>query len=196
MSHMHTQLDQRRLADLKRDPHHVAEAIANYEAARAAHPRFAATSCSQCGKDTGPGSSGFSHCADHRRDVANRPGFDPDYGSYTAHPMDPRTPEPDDDALTADDARSEATDQVLSYAEGVADWLAKACDCDAGRQPLDVRALDAVQIMEGPPHLLLTVLMNGDNTQALRALHRMRDLAAKHFAPEIDSRAAQLLAGQ
>lgn len=30
-------------------------------------PRFAATSCSQCGCDTGPGNHGVSHCADHEK---------------------------------------------------------------------------------------------------------------------------------
>ena len=29
-------------------------------------PRFAATSCSQCGKSLGPGNSGVSKCAEHR----------------------------------------------------------------------------------------------------------------------------------
>ena len=28
-------------------------------------PRFAQTSCSQCGQEFGPGDSGFSHCIDH-----------------------------------------------------------------------------------------------------------------------------------
>lgn len=29
-------------------------------------PRFAQTSCSQCGEEQGPGNAGFSHCSDHR----------------------------------------------------------------------------------------------------------------------------------
>jgi hypothetical protein len=29
--------------------------------------RFATTSCSQCGCDTGPSDHGFSHCADHEK---------------------------------------------------------------------------------------------------------------------------------
>ena len=28
-------------------------------------PRFAVTSCSQCGKDTGPGNAGVSQCSEH-----------------------------------------------------------------------------------------------------------------------------------
>src|SRR6185503_8939538 len=28
-------------------------------------PKFAQTSCSQCGRDFGPGDHGYSHCADH-----------------------------------------------------------------------------------------------------------------------------------
>ncbi len=31
------------------------------------------------------------------RDVAQRACFDPDYGVYEAHPLDPRTPEPEHD---------------------------------------------------------------------------------------------------
>ena len=210
MSNMSHLLDARRQADLARDPNHVAAAIANYEAARAAHPRFAATSCSQCGKNTGPGDSGFSHCADHLqrdaeravlrtvadavqpRDVSQRPCFDADYGSFSAHWADPRT-EQDDEAMTPEQAEEEAAEQILSHAESVADWLAKACDTDAGRMPLDVRALEPVQIMEGGAAMLLAVLMNGDNTQALRALHRLRELAGKHFEREISERKEQLL---
>jgi hypothetical protein len=42
--------------------------------------------------------------------------------------------------------------------------------------------------------LLVAVLMHGDNSQVLRAVHGLRDMAAKHFAAEINERAAQLLA--
>lgn len=120
-----------------------------------------------------------------------KPAFDRDFGPYAGHPADPRTE--DDDALTEADARDEATAQVLSYAESVADWLAKACDTAAGRQPLDVRALEPLQIIDGSPALLLTVLMNGDQQQAMRALGRLRELAAVEFAPEINERAAAML---
>jgi len=37
-------------------------------------PRFAQTSCSQCGEDQGPGDSGFSHCSDHAKPRAHLPG--------------------------------------------------------------------------------------------------------------------------
>lgn len=30
-------------------------------------PRFENTFCSQCGGEFGPGDSGYSHCADHRK---------------------------------------------------------------------------------------------------------------------------------
>jgi hypothetical protein len=132
------------------------------------------------------------HTAAQAMNAALRPCFDADYGSYTAHPMDPRND--DDDSLTPDQAHDEAAEQVLSYAESVADWLAKACDTDAGRMPLDVRALEPLQIIEGSPALLLSVLMNGDNSQVLRAVHGLREMAGKHFAAEINERSAQLLA--
>lgn len=127
------------------------------------------------------------------RDVSRRACFDADYGAYTGHPMDPRNDDAHDETLSPEDAESEAAEHVLGHSESVADWLAKACDTPAGRESIDVRALDAVQIMEGSAPLLLAVLMNGDNTQALRALHRLRDLAAAQFKREIDERAAELL---
>lgn len=194
-------------------PHPADPQIAALHRAQAAHPRFAATSCSQCGTDTGPGNSGFSHCADHRArdaeravfraaaqaiDASQRPFFDADYGSYTGSPADPRTDDDDaedfDAPMTPAQAHDEATDQILSFAESVADWMAKACDTDAGRLPLDVRDLEPLQIIEGSPALLVAVLMNGDNSQVLRAVYRLREMAAKNFATEIDERAAELLA--
>ena len=158
-------------------------AIANFEAARDAHPRLAAERAilRTVADATQP------------RDVSQRPCFDADYGSFSGHWLDPRTPEPDLSVMTQDEAQSEAAEQILSHAESVADWLAKACDTPAGREPLDVRALEPVQIMEGAAPMLLAVLMNGDNTQALRALHRLRELAAVEFKREIDERAASLL---
>lgn len=182
MSDMSTHLDARRLSDLARDPNHVAAAIATFEAARDAHPRLAAELAilRTVADATKP------------RDVSCRPCFDADYGTFSDHWLDPRTTELVEET-TEDDARSEATEQVLNYSESVADWLAKACDCEAGRQPIDVRALTPLQIIEGAPHLLLAVLMNGDNTQALRALHRLRELAAVEFRREIAERAAAIL---
>lgn len=213
--HISTHLDAGRQADLARDPNHLKGVVehAALRSIQAKHPRFAATSCSQCGQDTGPGDGGFSHCADHRaRDaqralfgtinravqpasIAQRFAYDSDYGAFADHPMDPRSPcDCCDEVMTADEAKGEATDQILSFAESVADWLAKACDCDEGRIPLDVSALEPLQIIEGSPALLMTVLMNGDNSQVLRAVHKLREMAAKNFAAEIDERAAQLLA--
>lgn len=164
---------------------HHAEADAAFRAlrkAQAVHPRLQARAAEV---------AIFSTVA-QAVDAATRPCFDRDYGTYTGHPLDPRTDDSDD--LTPDDARQQATDQILGHAESVADWMAKACDCDEGRIALDVSAVDAVQIIDGSPALLVAVLMTGDNTQALRALHKLRELAAKAFAPEIDGRAADLLA--
>jgi hypothetical protein len=121
------------------------------------------------------------------------PSFDRAAGVHPGLCGDLRESIEDDDELTEDDARDQATDQILSYAESVADWLAKACDTDAGRQPLDVRALEPQQIIEGEPAMLLTVLMNGDQKQAQQALFRLRELAAKNFAREINERTVELM---
>lgn len=124
-------------------------------------------------------------------DAANRPGFEAITGIACAPQL--LCDCCDDEEMTQEDAHSEATDQLLSYAESVADWIAQACDTDAGRMPLDVSVLSAVQVIEGTPATLLAVLMTGDNTQVLRAIYQLRTLAGKHFAADINERAADLL---
>lgn len=37
-------------------------------------PRYATVSCSQCGRDFGPGDHGFSHCDSHRKIIGTLPG--------------------------------------------------------------------------------------------------------------------------
>lgn len=128
------------------------------------------------------------------RDVAQRPGFDPDYGSYTAHPLDPRTPEPADDELSDDEARDEAVDQVLATPELMANWLAFECSREA--KPVDVQALTEHAVIEASVPALLAVLLSGDDRHASRALHRLRELAIEQNAELIDQRAASLLRHQ
>ena len=125
-------------------------------------------------------------------DAAQRPGFDRDYGSYAAHPMDPRTPEPGDDELSDDEARDQATDQVLATPHTMAQWLAS--ECDGHREPVDLGAVNAYALLAASVPTLLAVLLAGDNQQALRALHRLRDLAAGDHADEIEHRTRLLLA--
>lgn len=102
-------------------------------------------------------------------------------------------PEADDDALSEDDARDQASAWVLGHAEPVADWLAKACDCAAGRQPVDMSAVDEFAVIDGNVPLLLAVLMLGDDCLARRAMHRLRDLADAAFNADIEQRAQKLL---
>lgn len=126
------------------------------------------------------------------RDVAQRPGFDPDYGSYTAHPLDPRTPEPADDELSDDQAHDEAVDQVLATPELMANWLAFECSREA--KPVDVQALTEHAVIEASVPALLAVLLSGDDRHASRALRRLRELAIEQNAEHINTRAAALLA--
>lgn len=179
--HLSQHLDAGRKADLARDPNHCKAESAHraLRAGQAAHHRLKAERATL-------------NSAGQAINAALRHAFDADYGAYKFHPLDPRTD--DSDTLTPDQAHDEATDQILSYAESVADWLAKACDTDAGRMPLDVRDLEPLQIIEGSPALLVAVLMTGDNTQVLRAVHGLREMAGKNFAAEINERAALLLA--
>ena len=126
--------------------------------------------------------------------AALRPCFEHEFGTYPSL----------FDVLMADaeptrdqeiqEARDQATDVVLSYAESVADWLAQACNTDAGREPLDVSVLTDMQVIDGSAATLLAVVMTGDNKQVLRAVHRLREMAATAYVVEIESRAAELLA--
>ncbi|HXS31266.1 MAG TPA: hypothetical protein VN755_10570 [Steroidobacteraceae bacterium] len=120
--------------------------------------------------------------------------YDADYGPYTGHPGDPRTPDDEpDDSPSLDDAIAAATDEILSTACGVADWLGTACFTDAGEMPRNVAKLSPVEIITGRPDLLLAVIMAGDDVQMRRAVHQLRDLAAQQFKAAIWERAGELL---
>lgn len=130
-------------------------------------------------------------------DVSKRPAFDPDYGAYTGHAMDPRSPcECCDEVMTEDEARGEAQDQILSVADSTSDWLAKECNTDAGRLPKDVRHLTGRDFMEATPATCWATLLTGNDAQIRMAAHRLRDLALVDHGDLIKLRASEILAGQ
>lgn len=104
---------------------------------------------------------------------------------------------PDDDALTADEAESQAADEVLTTTEPLADWLAKKCDCDQGRAPIDTTKFDDVDLIDcDRVPVLLACLLAGDFAQMKAASCRLRTLFLQAERKTVGQRAAQLLAGQ
>lgn len=119
---------------------------------------------------------------------------DADFERYTGHPMDPRTP--DEDTLTADEAEEQAADEVLTTTEPLADWIAKKCDCDQGRAPIDTTKFDDVDLIDcDRVPVLLACLLGGDEMQMHAASNRLRTLFLQAERKTIGQRAAQLLAG-
>ena len=93
MSSMHTYLDARRLADLDADP--------DFSAPDRSHRITAAidtlaTLLAQ--REARQAERAVLNTAGQAINAAMRPGFDLDYGSYTANPIDPRTPDDDEAA--------------------------------------------------------------------------------------------------
>ena len=194
MSDMSSFLDQRRRTDLAADPDYTPKHADKVDAAML---HLNSLLAERAVLETATRALDVSRHAAFEAITNNTqatPSFDRAAGVYPGLCGDLRAEVEEEEALTPDQAHDKATDQILSFAESVADWMAKACDCDAGRRPLDVRDLEPLQIIEGSPALLVSVLMNGDNSQVLRAVYRLREMAAKNFAAEIDARAAELLA--
>lgn len=106
-------------------------------------------------------------------------------------------PEQDEDALTADEAESQAADEVLTTTEPLADWIAKKCDCDQGRAPIDTTKLEDVDLIDcDRVPVLLACLLAGDYAQMKAASCRLRTLFLQAERKTVGQRAAQLLAGQ
>lgn len=126
---------------------------------------------------------------------ALRPAFDRDLGPYTSHPMDPRTPESVADAVSEDDAQSLAESELCTTTEPLADWLAKRCDCDQGRAPIDTSRLRDIDLIDSDRvPVLLAALFDGDDSLQRAAISRLRALYLKAERKTVGQRAAELLA--
>lgn len=99
--------------------------------------------------------------------------------------------------FNADDAQAQAEDEVLTTTEPLADWLAKKCDCDQGREPIDTTKLEDVDLIDcDRVPVLLACLLAGDYPQMQAASRRLSTLFLAAERKTVGQRAAQLLAGQ
>jgi len=104
-------------------------------------------------------------------------------------------PEQDEGALTVEDAESQAADEVLTTTEPLADWIAKKCDCDQGRAPIDTTKLEDDDLIDcDRVPVLLACLLAGDFAQMKAASCRLRTLFLQAERKTVGHRAAQLLA--
>ena len=74
----------------------------------------------------------------------------------------------DDDTPSEDDCRSQAEDELLTTAEPLADWIAKRCDCDQGRAPIDTARFEDVDLIDcDRVPMLLACIVAGDYAQGV-----------------------------
>ena len=102
----------------------------------------------------------------------------------------------DDDQPSEDDARDQAEAELLTTAEPLADWIAKRCDCDQGRAPIDVARFEDVDLIDcDRVPVLLACIVAGDYAQMKAAACRLRTLYLKAERKAVEVRTAELLAG-
>ncbi len=105
-------------------------------------------------------------------------------------------PEPLQFGFNADDAQAQAEDEILTTTEPLADWIAKKCDCDQGRAPIDTTKLEDVDLIDcDRVPVLLACIVAGDYPQMQAASRRLRELFLAAERKTVGQRAAQLLAG-
>jgi hypothetical protein len=105
-------------------------------------------------------------------------------------------PEPLEFGFNADDAQAQAEDEILTTTEPLADWIAKKCDCDQGRAPIDTTKLEDVDLIDcDRVPVLLACIVAGDYQQMNAASRRLRALFLATERKTVGQRAAQLLAG-
>lgn len=121
------------------------------------------------------------------------PGDEITWPAYTGGANDPRNDDFDPDELDANTARDMARDQLCTTSAGVADWLAKVCDTDAGWTAVSTEQVDEADIHGAPAHILLALILTGTNEQAQAARHELRRAFIKASRSDIDDRAAELL---
>ena len=101
----------------------------------------------------------------------------------------------DDDTPSEDDCRSQAEDELLTTAEPLADWIAKRCDCDQGRQPINTGRLQDVDLIDCDcVPVLLACIVAGDYSQMRAAACRLRTLYLKAERRAVEARTTELLA--
>lgn len=97
----------------------------------------------------------------------------------------------DDDAMTEDEARDLARDELLATPGTVAQWLAKAADKAHGWIP---NAVDAdAHLPDLTEAQLVAMLFNGDRAQTIQARDELRQRFLKAEAAQIKERASEIL---
>lgn len=100
----------------------------------------------------------------------------------------------DDGAYDDQTARDQAIAELLTTAEPAADWIAKACDYDQGRAPINTLHIGGHAILECTSvPVLLALILNGTAQQQVRAADRLAYLYRTAETPWIAQRAAELL---
>lgn len=101
---------------------------------------------------------------------------------------------PADDEITPDEAHDRAVSELLTTAEPLADWIAKKCDCDQGRAPIDLGRLEDVDLIDcDRVPVLLAAMVAGDWQQQKVAAGRLAALYLKAERKTVATRAAELL---
>ena len=102
----------------------------------------------------------------------------------------------DDDQLSEDEARDQAVAELLTTAEPLADWIAKRCDCDQGRAPIDIAEFEDVDLIDcDRVPVLLACIVEGDYAQMKAAACRLRTLYLKAERRAVEARVEQLMTG-
>lgn len=105
-------------------------------------------------------------------------------------------PELDDDAPSEADCHDRAEAELLTTAEPLADWIAKKCDCDQGRAPIDTARFEDIDLIDcDRVPVLLACIVAGDYAQMKAAACRLRTLYLKAERKAVEARTEQLMTG-
>lgn len=116
--------------------------------------------------------------------------YDPDYGPYTGHPGDPRTPHYDEDrhwTKTVD----EVADEFITNPSFVFEWL-------GNREIFEDKSIEPLGEDQHGATLgqLLVTIMAGRDADALRAVYALRKRCVADNIRQIEERAMEILADQ
>ena len=101
----------------------------------------------------------------------------------------------DDDTPSEADCHDRAEAELLTTAEPLADWIAKKCDCDQGRAPIDTARFEDIDLIDcDRVPVLLACIVAGDYAQMKAAACRLRTLYLKAERKAVEARTAELLA--
>ena len=100
-----------------------------------------------------------------------------DFGRYTGHPADPRTPELPEDYLDESSAKDRADDEWRGRGIHILEALSEVVTDDSEAEPVYVHNLAQVLLRgrrELTPNELLSVVLYGDETAVILAARHLR----------------------